>query len=163
MPPIISIVGRSQSGKTTLIEKLIPELKSRGHRVGTIKHAHHGFDIDKSGKDSLRHRNAGADTVIVASPGMIAMVKDTNSEAIDDLQAYFEDLDLVITEGYKKADKPKIEVLRAARHTELLCREDPNLIAVVTDIQINPGVVRFGLEDIGPLADLIEKKYLRRN
>jgi molybdopterin-guanine dinucleotide biosynthesis protein B len=158
--PIISIVGRSQSGKTTLIEKLIPELKDRGHRIGTIKHAHHGFDIDKSGKDSSRHRLAGADTVLVASPGKIAMVKDTNSEAVDDLLKYFEGVDLVITEGYKKANKPKIEVLRSARHTELICRQDPNLIAVVTDAQLNLNIPKFGLEDIGPLADLIEKNYL---
>jgi molybdopterin-guanine dinucleotide biosynthesis protein B len=160
MPQIISIVGRSQSGKTTLIEKLIPELKKRGYRIGTIKHAHHGFDIDKSGKDSWRHRSAGADTVVVSSPGKIAMVKAEDCESLDCLQNYFEGMDLVITEGYKRENKPKIEVLRAARHTQLLCENDHNLIAVVTDVGVKPKVPKFGLEDIGELADLIEEKFL---
>ena len=75
MPPILFIVGKSQAGKTTLIEKLIPQLKKRGYKIGTIKHAHHGFIVDKKGKDSRRHQEAGADTVLVASPGKIAMVK----------------------------------------------------------------------------------------
>ena len=160
MPQILSIVGRSQSGKTTLIEKLIPELKKRGYRIGTIKHAHHGFDIDKSGKDSWRHRHAGADVVVVASPGKIAMVKDDDHESLDDIQNYFEGTDLIITEGYKKENKPKIEVVRAARHTQLICLGDHNLIAVVSDVNLNPSVPKFGLNDIKELADLIEKKFL---
>jgi molybdopterin-guanine dinucleotide biosynthesis protein B len=160
MPPILSIVGRSQSGKTTIIEKLIPELKKRGYRIGTIKHAHHGFEIDKSGKDSWRHRHAGADTVVVASPGQIAMVKNDKRESLDELQGYFDDMDLVITEGYKKENKPKIEVLRAARHSQLVCADDHHLVAVVTDVDLNPNVPKFGLGDIKELADLIEKKFL---
>ena len=160
MPQILCVVGRSQSGKTTLIEKLIPELKKRGYRIGTIKHAHHGFDIDKSGKDSWRHRHAGADVVVVASPGKIALVKDDDRESLDDLQNYFEGTDLIITEGYKKENKPKIEVLRAARHTQLICLGDHNLIAVVSDVNLNPSVPKFGLNDIKELADLIEKKFL---
>jgi len=160
MPQILSVVGRSQSGKTTLIEKLIPELKKRGYRIGTIKHAHHGFDIDKTGKDSWRLRHAGADVVVVASPGKIAMVKDDDRESLDDLQTYFEGTDLIITEGYKRENKPKIEVVRAARHTQLICRGDHDLIAVVSDVDLNPGVPKFGLDDITELADLIEKKFL---
>jgi molybdopterin-guanine dinucleotide biosynthesis protein B len=160
MPQILSVVGRSQSGKTTLIEKLIPELKKRGYRIGTIKHAHHGFDIDKSGKDSWRHRQAGADVVVVASPGKIAMVRDENRESLDELQNYFEGTDLIITEGYKTQNKPKIEVMRAARHTELVCAGDRNLMAVVTDVDLNPGVPKFGLNDIKELADLIQQKFL---
>ena len=105
MSQMISIVGRSQSGKTTLIEKLIPELKRRGYRVGTIKHSHHIFDFDKTGKDSWRHKDAGAETVIVASPGKIAMVKNDYRGSLDDLKNFFDDLDLVITEGYKKENK----------------------------------------------------------
>jgi len=122
MPAIVSIVGRSESGKTTLIEKLIPVLTQRGYRIGTIKHTHHAIDIDRSGKDSARHRTAGAETVMLASPGRIAMFKATASEALDGLIRYFDDLDLLITEGYKRENKPKIEVLRAAVGTELLCR-----------------------------------------
>ena len=160
MPQILSVVGRSQSGKTTLIEKLIPELKNRGFRIGTIKHAHHGFDIDKSGKDSWRHRHAGADVVVVASPGRIAMVRNEDRESLDDLKNYFEGTDLIITEGYKTQDKPKIEVMRAARHTELVCEGDRNLIAIVTDHNLNPSVPKFGLDDIKELADLIQQKFL---
>ena len=160
MPEIISVVGKSKSGKTTLIVKLIHELKRRGYRIGTIKHASHGFEFDKKGKDSWRHKEAGADTVIVASPETIVMVKNSNRESLDFLGKYFDELDLVITEGYKKEDKPKIEVLRAARNKEPICRQNDNLIALVTDTQIDLKVPKFGLEEIESLADLIEQKYL---
>jgi len=160
MPPIISVVGKSRSGKTTLIEKLIPELKKRGYRIGTMKHAHHAFDMDKKGKDSWRHKAAGAETVIVVSPGKIAMVKDENVESLEPIKKYFGDMDLVITEGFKRKDRPKIEVFRADRNKEPLCRDNKNLIALVTDTDINLNVPTFGLEEIERLADLIEDKYL---
>jgi len=160
MPPIVSIVGRSESGKTTLIEKLIPELRRRGYRIGTIKHTHHAFEIDQAGKDSARHRSAGAETVILASPGQIAMVKTTGSEALAGLIRYFEDLDLLITEGYKREKTPKIEVLRNAVNTELLCRQDPDLIAVATDASLNVHVPVFRLDDPLSIADFIEEKFL---
>ena len=157
---MISIVGKSQSGKTTLIEKLIRELKKRGYKIGTVKHAYHAFDMDKEGKDSWRHKAAGADTVIVASPGKIAMVKDENTESLGVFDKYFDDMDLVITEGFKRKNRPKIEILRAARNNEPLCRDNPDLIALVTDTFVDLGVPKFGLEDVEALADLIEKKYL---
>lgn len=160
MTPIISIVGKSESGKTTLIEKLIPELKKRGYRIGTIKHAHHGFQIDREGKDSFRHKAAGADMVIVASPESIAMVKNGGGETLDSASEYFSGMDIVITEGYKRENKPKIEVFRKARHREPLCRDDNNLVALVTDDDMDLNVPRFGLEDIKDLADFIEKKFL---
>ena len=100
-----------------------------------------------------------APMVSVASHGE-AMVKNDDCESLDCLQDYFEDLDLIITEGYKRENKPKIEVLRAARHAELICKADQNLIAVVTDVDINPNVPKFGLEDIKELADLIEETFL---
>ena len=161
MPQIICIVGRSQSGKTTLIEKLIPVLKSRGYRIGTIKHSHHVFDFDKSGKDSWRHKDAGAETVIIASPGKIAMVKNDHQGTLDSLQDYFRDMDLLITEGYKGAHKPKIEVVRAARHSDAILKDDPFLIAVVSDADLNLNLPVFGLEKIDELADFIEEKYLK--
>jgi len=160
MAPIICIVGRSQTGKTTLIAKLIPVLKQRGYRIGTIKHSHHVFDFDKTGKDSWRHKDAGAETVIIASPGKIAMVKNDNEGTLDSLQDFFADLDLVITEGYKGEQKPKIEIVRAARHKDALLAGDTNLIAVATDVEMVMDVPVFGLEDIDPLADFIEKNYL---
>ena len=137
MPQIICIVGRSQSGKTTLIEKLIPVLKHKGYRIGTIKHSHHIFDFDKSGKDSWRHKDAGAETVIIASPGKIAMVKNDHQGSLDSLENYFSDLDLVITEGYKGAHRPKIEVVRAARHSDALLKDDSHLVAVVSDANLD--------------------------
>ena len=160
MPHVISVVGKSGSGKTTLIEKLIPELKGRGYKIGIIKHAHHGFDIDKKGKDSWRHKEAGADTVLVASPGKIAMVKNDHYDSLDGLEKYFDDVNLVITEGYKRENKPKIEVFRSAKHKEPLCTEVNNVIAFVTDSDIDLNVPKFGLEDIAKLADLIEENYL---
>jgi molybdopterin-guanine dinucleotide biosynthesis protein B len=161
MPQIICIVGRSKSGKTTLIEKLIPVLIRKGYRVGTIKHSHHIFDFDKIGKDSWRHKDAGAETVVIASPGKIAMVKNDHRGTLESLQDYFDDLDLVITEGYKRALKPKIEVVRSARHSEALLLDDPYLVAVASDVDLELEIPVFGLEDIDPLADFIEKRYLR--
>jgi molybdopterin-guanine dinucleotide biosynthesis protein B len=107
MLPIISVVGKSKSGKTTLIEKLIPELKKRGYRVGTVKHASHDFDMDKKGKDSWRHKAAGADTVIVASRERIVMIKDENFVQLESIEKYFDDVDLVITEGLKGSKRKK--------------------------------------------------------
>ena len=161
MPQIICIVGRSQSGKTTLIEKLIPVLKNRGYRIGTIKHSHHIFDFDRSGKDSWRHKDAGAETVIIASPGKIAMLKNDHQGTLESLQHYFDDLDLLITEGYKGAQKPKIEVVRAARHNDALLKDDQHLVAVVSDADLNISLPVFGLEDVDKLADFIEDKYLK--
>lgn len=161
MPQIICIVGRSQSGKTTLIEKLIPVLKRKGYRIGTIKHSHHIFDFDKTGKDSWRHKDAGAEAVIIASPGKIAMVKDDHQGTLESLLDYFDDLDLVITEGYKGARQPKIEVVRAARHDDALLRDDRHLVAVVTDADFDIKLPVFGLEDIDNLADFIVEKFLK--
>jgi molybdopterin-guanine dinucleotide biosynthesis protein B len=160
MPSIISIVGKSGSGKTTLIEKLIPELKRRGHRIGTVKHAAHGIQVDREGKDSWRHRQAGADTVVVATAGTVAMVKNTSESDLNSLERYFEDVDLIITEGFKRADRPKIEIFRSAIHDTPLCGDDPQLFAFVTDSDFKPGVPILGLEDIEKLADLIEKKFI---
>jgi len=160
MPPIVSIVGQSESGKTTLIEKVIPLLTQRGYRIGTIKHTHHAVDIDRSGKDSARHRTAGAETVTLASPGRIAMCKATSSETLDGLIRYFEDVDLLITEGYKREKKPKIEVLRAAVGSELLCRDDPGLVAVATDADLDVHVPVFRLDDPAAIAEFIEQRFL---
>ena len=157
MPPIISVVGKSESGKTTLIEKLIPVLKKRGYRIGIIKHAFHDLELDKKGKDSWRHKAAGAETVMVAGPRSLIMVKETRDETLDTLKAYFADVDLIITEGFKREDKPQIEVYRKARHDAPLSAGNHNLIALVTDSDIDLKVPRFGLEDVDALADLIEK------
>ncbi len=158
--PIVCIVGKSESGKTTLIEKLIPELKKRGYRIGSIKHSCQRFDIDKKGKDSWRHRKAGADIVVIASTDKIAMIKDNDCKSLDCLKKYFNGVDLVIAEGFNKENIPKIEIIRAATRKEPLCLGDSKLIAVVTDSDAEHKVPGFGLEEIDNLADFIERKYL---
>ncbi len=112
---VISIIGKSKSGKTTLIENLIPELNSRGLRVGTVKHAHHGFEIDHPGKDSFRHREAGAEIVVLSTKDKIAIQRTIQKEMSlnEIIQNYFsDDLDLVLVEGYKDEGGFKIEVGR---------------------------------------------------
>jgi molybdopterin-guanine dinucleotide biosynthesis protein B len=162
-PPLVSIVGKSNSGKTTLIERLIPALKVRGYRIGTIKHSHHDIDLDRPGKDSYRHKGAGAEAVMVAGPARIALVKDVADARLDDLVGYFKDLDLIVTEGYKRTARPKIEVCRAARSGTPLCVDDPSLVAMVTDLDIEPlPVPVFRLDDIQGLADFIERRFLIR-
>jgi molybdopterin-guanine dinucleotide biosynthesis protein B len=160
MVPIVSFVGKSNSGKTTVIEKLLPVLKARGYRIAVIKHAAHGFEIDRRGKDSFRHKAAGADAVLVASPGRVALVKDEPYAGLAPLQSYVPDMDLIITEGFKSEHCPKIEVLRAERGGRFLCTDNRDLIALVTDLPSSMNVPVFGLEDIEPLADFIEKRFL---
>jgi molybdopterin-guanine dinucleotide biosynthesis protein B len=157
MPPVITIVGHSNSGKTTLIEKLIPELKRRGYRVGTIKHTHHGFSMDQKGKDTFRHRAAGADAVLAASPGQIALVKSLPEVSLDSLLPYFQDMDIVLVEGFKQDKKPKIEVFRSQIHQTPLFPEDDLLVAVVTDSPYSARVPVFQFEGIQAICDVIEK------
>ena len=162
-PPIISIIGKSGSGKTTLVEKLIRELKNRGFKVGTIKHSRHEFQFDRKGKDSWRHQAAGADTTIIATMGKIGMVKYENTESIDALAKYFTDMDLVLAEGYKKEKRPKIEIVRKATGKKPIFINDENninLIAVVSDMDLEIDVPKFALDDAVKLVDFIVDKYL---
>ena len=160
-PEIIAVVGKSDSGKTTLIEKLIPELKERGYRIGVVKHAHHGFEMDKKGKDSWRHRKAGAEASLVVSPGRIAFVKNQSFENIEDVKYYLFDMDLIIIEGLKRENLPKIEIFRTdSRHTSPLCMNDSNLVAFVSDSNYAPDVPNFQLNDIKELADFLENHFI---
>jgi len=163
MPPIISIVGKSDSGKTTLLEKLIAEIKNRGYHIGTIKHDTHGFDIDREGKDTWRHKKAGASTVAISSPTKVAIIKDIKlEETLDTIAAaYLQDVDIVFTEGYKRGNKPKVEVFRKEVHQELLCTEDDNLIAVASNQHFDLKVPYFDINNVKGLADLIEDKFLK--
>jgi molybdopterin-guanine dinucleotide biosynthesis adapter protein len=156
MPPVITIVGHSNSGKTTLIEKIIPELKRRGYRIGTIKHTHHGFSMDQKGKDTYRHRAAGADAVLAASPGQIALVKSMPEASLDSLLPYFQDMDIVLVEGFKQENKPKIEVFRSQTQQTPLFPEDDLLVAIVTDFPHSARVPVFQFEDIEAICDVIE-------
>ncbi|MBC7324588.1 MAG: molybdopterin-guanine dinucleotide biosynthesis protein B [Moorella sp. (in: Bacteria)] len=158
--PIISVVGKSDVGKTTLLTKLLPELKRRGYRVATIKHDTHGFDIDRPGKDTWRHAEAGADVVVISSPRKMALIERVEAElSLDAIAGRIQNVDLIITEGYKRGDKPKIEVHRAAAGGELLC-EPEELLAVATDEPLAIDVPCYGLDDAAGLVDLIEDRIL---
>jgi molybdopterin-guanine dinucleotide biosynthesis protein B len=163
MAVVVSVVGTSKAGKTTFLEKLIPELRRRGYRIGTIKHdVHDSFSLDQEGKDTWKHRQAGAQTVAISSPARVGLTKQVREEmTLDQLAAlYFQDEDLVLTEGYKGGNKPKIEVCRKERQTQPICSEKDGLVAVVSDFPTGGGVPCFPLEDVGRVADFIEERFL---
>ena len=158
--PVISMVGKSGVGKTTALERVIREVKRRGYRVGTVKHDTHGFDVDRPGKDSWRHAEAGSDAVVISGPRKMALIRQLESEIpLDDIVPLMGDLDLIITEGYKKGDKPKIEITRRERGTELLCRPG-ELIGIMADYPVDMPVPQFALEDAAGVVDLLETLYL---
>jgi molybdopterin-guanine dinucleotide biosynthesis protein B len=159
--PVVSFVGRSGVGKTTALERVIRELKRRGLRVGTIKHDAHDFDMDRPGKDSWRHAQAGSDAVVIAGPRRMAMIRKLEQELpIDELVPLMGEVDVVLTEGYKRGDRPKIEVSRQERGTELLCGPE-ELIALMCDYELDLPVPHFGLEDAEGVADLLMRLFLR--
>ena len=160
-PAVIAFVGRSNSGKTTLIEKLLPEITRRGYRVGTLKHTHHDIDLGDPKKDSNRHKNAGATMVVVASPSIVSMVKSWHNPSFRDLLDQFADMDLVIIEGYKSENLPKIEVHHGTTNKERLNLPVKEIIAVVSDHPDPRAVPQFGLDDISALAEFIETRFLR--
>lgn len=165
--PVVSVVAKSGTGKTTLLEKLISHLKQKGYRVGAIKHDAHRFDIDREGKDSWRLTRAGADTMVISSPAKLAVVKQHTAEKepgpADIVEAYFEDVDIVLTEGFKKNSYPKIEVHRRERSDSLLCRgdvNDPALLAVASDESLDLDVPVFDINDTEGICDLIATRFL---
>ncbi|MDM8517908.1 molybdopterin-guanine dinucleotide biosynthesis protein B [Desulfobacterales bacterium HSG16] len=163
-PPVVSIISKKNSGKTTLLEKLIPELKKRGYKVGTVKHDIHGFNIDHEGKDTWRHKEAGAETVVISSPWKISLIKDVETEIpLEQIASlYFSDMDIVITEGYKKAGMPQIEVFRSSAHKSPIHSSDRQntLIAMVSDVPLDLGVPCIDRNDVNGVADFIEKRFL---
>jgi molybdopterin-guanine dinucleotide biosynthesis protein B len=163
MIPILSIVGKSDSGKTTLIEKLVPELTRRGYRIATVKHDTHGFEVDQEGKDSWRHKQAGAHTVVISSPQKVALIRDVEKDlTLEEIrEKLIQDVDLILSEGYKKDVQPKIEIFRKEKHKELLCTKEDNLKAIVSDRTFDIGVPCFDLEDMAGLASFIEKEFIK--
>lgn len=133
---IFGIVGSSGSGKTTLIEKLIPYLKDKGLSVSCIKHTHHRFDMDKPGKDSFRHREAGASEVMLASSQRWALLhelRDEDEPEIEELLKHMSEVDLVLVEGFKNHDHPKLEVYRPEHGRDNLWPKDQSIVAVASD------------------------------
>ena len=162
----VSFVAKSGTGKTTLLEKVVAELKGRGYRIGVIKHDAHRFDIDHPGKDSYRLTAAGADTMLISSPEKLAVVKKHDaSPPIEELLAtYFGDVDIVLTEGFKKSGLPKIEVHRKERSATLLCRgeeHDPTLLAVASDETLELDVPVLDLNDPAQVAGFVEQTFLK--
>ncbi len=161
----VSFVAKSGTGKTTLLEKVIAELKLRGYRIGVVKHDAHRFDIDHPGKDSHRLTQAGADTMLVSSPEKLALIKQhAEPPPIEELIAtYFGDVDLILTEGFKKSGLPKIEVHRRERSATLICRgeeNDPSLVAVASDEPLELDVPVLDINNPSQVADFVEKHFI---
>lgn len=156
---IIGLAGWSGSGKTTLVSKVLPCLIGQGLRVSTLKHAHHGFDLDKPGKDSFLHRAAGATEVIISSARRWALLHELRDEAEWDLGALLGKMapvDLVLVEGYKRDAFPKIEVHRAANGKPLIQPDDPHIVAIAADIDLpQAGVPVIDLNATAAVADAL--------
>ena len=158
---IIGLAGWSGSGKTTLITKVIPRLIARGVTVSTLKHAHHGFDLDQPGKDSFFHRAAGATEVIISSAKRFAILHELRGEQewdLPDLVGKMSPVDLVLVEGYKRDAFPKLEIHRAANGKPLIHPEDPHIVAIASDIALPAAKVPvIDLDDIEAIADMLLK------
>ncbi|MBG0790346.1 MAG: molybdopterin-guanine dinucleotide biosynthesis protein B [Desulfovibrionaceae bacterium] len=165
-PHIICIVGKKRSGKTTFLEKLIPELRALGISVGAVKHDAHSFDMDREGKDSWRLKQAGAGTIVVSSPERVAMIRSVDREMTLEEMAgtLFKDKHLVLTEGYFNADHPKVEIHRGDAHEHPLCdrhnQAEKKLIAMVTDQDVDADVPKFDPEDAKGVAAHIARSSL---
>ena len=152
---IIGLAGWSGAGKTTLLRRLIPHLTGLGHRVSTVKHAHHGFDVDRPGKDSWEHREAGATEVLVASATRWALMREHRGDvepALPELLARLGPVDLVLVEGFKREGHPKIEVHRAANNKPPMHPNDPTIQAVASDTLRAAPVPVLHLDDIPGIA-----------
>lgn len=162
MIPVISLVGKSDCGKTTYLEKLISEMKRRGFKVATVKHDVHGFDIDKPGKDTWRHAQAGADIVCISSPQKMAMIKKVEQELLlDEVVEYIDGVDIIFTEGYKRESKQRIEVFRQAVSESPLCSKE-ELLAMASDVKVYEDVPHFSLEDATDMADFLVANVINR-
>jgi molybdopterin-guanine dinucleotide biosynthesis protein B len=158
---IVSFVAAaSNSGKTTLIEKIVRILKVRGLRVAVVKHASAGFDLDKQGKDSWRFQQAGADSVVLVGPEKIALMKKVNvAPSPEELELLAGDVDLVLHEGFKKSAVNRIEVFRAGvSGNQPLCMDDPSFLALVSDRQFNVPIPQFDINDADSVAEFIVRK-----
>jgi molybdopterin-guanine dinucleotide biosynthesis protein B len=161
MPPVVSIVGRSKSGKTTLIEKLIVELKARGYHIATAKHTHRDMTTPESDKDSDRHLKAGSEASLIIDPHGLMMIKPLQNDiSIEQVaQLIGEDYDLILTEGFKEDDAPKIEVHRKENAPPL--EGVKKIFAIVTNEPLDTKTRQFPLEDVKGIADLIEDGFIK--
>jgi molybdopterin molybdotransferase len=160
--PIVSIVGKSQSGKTMLMEQLIAEFKKRGYKVAALKHSRGGMEIDQPGKDSWKFAQAGSDAVFISSPDKLAFIKNLNHDLnIEEIMSIVgPEFDLVLAEGFRKSKIPKIEVHSKELGDDLLCSLE-ELSAIVTDGSLDTDITQFSWSDTVAVADFIEKNFLR--
>ena len=155
---IFGIAGYSGSGKTTLLEKLIPQLTARGLKVSVIKHAHHGFDIDRPGKDSYRHREAGATEVLLSCGDRWALMHERREEpepTLNELLGHLSPCDLVLIEGFKQEPVPKLEVYRPENGKPPLFPERSDIVAVASNVALATSLPRLALDDVAAIADFV--------
>jgi len=155
---LYGVVGWKNAGKTGLMERLVTEITGRGFSVSTVKHAHHSFDVDHAGKDSFRHRAAGATEVLLASRNRFALMhelREADEPGLAELLARLSPVDLVLIEGYKNETHPKIEAHRAAAGNPLIAPDDPTVRAVASDTPLSLGDPVFDLNDTHAIADFI--------
>jgi molybdopterin-guanine dinucleotide biosynthesis protein B len=158
MANILAVIGKSNSGKTTLIERLVPRLRQRGLAVGTIKHASHGFDLDHEGKDSYRHKRSGAVATVVTGPEGLAVMRDSATWDVAGLVSrYLADMDLVLVEGFKSEDLAKIEI--SATGERLFADDDQNLQAIVSAVFVSSNKPVLARDDIEGIADFVYNFY----
>ena len=155
---VYGVVGWKNAGKTGLMERLVTEIAGRGHSISTVKHAHHTFDIDHPGKDSYRHRSAGAREVLLSSRNRVAIVqelRDSPEPGLKELLGRLHPVDLVLIEGYKRDDHPKVEAHRAETGNPLIAPNDPTIRAVASDVPLDIDVPVIDLNDTEAIADFI--------
>ena len=155
---VFGIAGYSGSGKTTLLEKLIPQFTARGLKVSVIKHAHHGFDIDRPGKDSYRHREAGATEVLLSCNDRWALMHERRDEgeiSLDELISRLAPCDLVLIEGFKQEPVPKLEVYRPENGKPPLFPERSDIVAVASNVALAVSLPRLALDDVAAIADFV--------
>lgn len=155
MIPVVSFIGRSGVGKTTYLEKLIAELKGRGYRVGVIKHDIHGFEMDRPGKDTWRHAQAGADVVCISSFEKFALIKKMQRDMpLAEIVSRIDDVDIILVEGYKNHSARRVEIYRQAAGREPLNRPE-DLFAAITDTPLYPDLPQFSLDAPAEFADFL--------
>ncbi|MQQ08752.1 molybdopterin-guanine dinucleotide biosynthesis protein B [Epibacterium sp. SM1979] len=155
---VYGVTGWKNNGKTGLMERLVAEFTDRGLTVSTLKHAHHSTDVDQPGTDSHRHRTAGAQEVVLASPNRVAIMQELRGAAepsLTELLARMRPVDLILIEGYKREAHPKVEVHRKAAGQPLIAPQDPSIRAVATDTPLDLDLPQFDLNDTVEIADFI--------
>lgn len=163
-PPILCFAGRSGGGKTTLLVEVIRLLRARGYRVVSVKHDVHGADFDTRGKDSWRHKDAGAETAVLVAPGRVVSISDSavGEPSLAEVRDRFgADADIVLAEGFKRAPHPKIEVARAEQGGALMLKAGEGLVAVASDFDVDVAVPRLDINAPGKVADFVEETFLK--